>query len=223
MAPEVRTERLCAPAVSGVLHLPEASPREGMVLTHGAGGSKNSPLLTALAHELAGRGVAVLRCDLPFRQSRPQGPPRPGEAAKDREGLALAIETVRRRGCSQVFLGGQSYGGRQASMLAAEQPDIAAGLLLLSYPLHPPGKPAQLRTQHFASLRVPALFIEGTRDPFGTVEELAAAIQLIPSKTSMMRVEGLGHDLGFSRKKPALPDLPAKISAAFAALFLNSQ
>ncbi len=219
MAPEARTENIRGEGVSGVLHCTgETSPR-GLVLTHGAGGNRDSALLVALAREFAAHGFAVLRCDLPFRQSRPHGPPRPGEATRDREGLAIALEVLRRHGCSQRVVGGQSYGGRQASMLVADHPELAAGLLLLSYPLHPPGKPAQLRTQHFPQLRVPALFVEGTRDPFGTVEELSAAVQLIPAQTSILKLEGVGHDLGFGRKRPAIPDLPARVLAAATAIF----
>ena len=78
-------------------------------------------------------------------------------------------------------------------MVAAEDPSVADGLLLLSYPLHPPGKPGQLRTEHFGSLRAPALFVHGTRDPFGTVDELREAIKLIPAAARLQVVEGAGH------------------------------
>jgi len=78
-------------------------------------------------------------------------------------------------------------------MVAAEDSSLAAGLLLLSYPLHPPGKPAQLRTGHFPSLRTPALFVHGTRDPFGSVDELREAIKLIPAAARLQVVEGAGH------------------------------
>jgi predicted alpha/beta-hydrolase family hydrolase len=89
-------------------------------------------------------------------------------------------------------------------MLCAGEPDLVAGLLLLSYPLHPPRKPAQLRVQHLPELRVPALFVHGTRDPFGSIEEMEAALKLIPAKTELLKVEGAGHDLGFTAK--SLPD-----------------
>ena len=92
-----------------------------------------------------------------------------------------------------MILAGQSYGGRQSSMVAAQSSEIAEGLLLLSYPLHPPGKPTQPRTGHFPSLRVPAFFVHGTRDPFGSIEELQEAIKLIPAKTALKVVEGAGH------------------------------
>ena len=80
-------------------------------------------------------------------------------------------------------------------MLLAEAPELAVGLLLLSYPLHPPKKPAQLRTAHFGRLRTPALFVRGTKDEFGTAEEMKAAIALIPAKTEIEMIEGAGHDL----------------------------
>ena len=78
--------------------------------------------------------------------------------------------------------------------------DLAAGLLLLSYPLHPPRKPEQLRVQHLPGLQVPALFVHGTRDPFGSVEEMEAALKMIPAKTQLLVVDGAGHDLGFKGK-----------------------
>src|SRR3954469_9097512 len=131
------------PAVRGFLHRPAEPFRDGLVLTHGAGGNCNAPLLVALAEKFADSGWAVLRCDLPFRQLRPTGPPR-GNGSEDRDGLRRAVEALRKLVAGRVFLGGQSYGGRQATMLAAAEPGLADGLLLLSYPLHPPGKPAQL-------------------------------------------------------------------------------
>src|SRR5258708_7315718 len=95
----------------------------------------------------------------------------------------------------QVFLGGHSYGGRQASMLVSEEPQLADGLLLLSYPLHPPRKPNQLRTSHFPKLTTPTFFVHGTRDPFGTTAEMNSALELIPGSHAMFEVDGAGHDL----------------------------
>jgi predicted alpha/beta-hydrolase family hydrolase len=119
---------------------------------------------------------------------------------------------------TQVFLGGHSYGGRQATMLCAAEPELVSGLLLLSYPLHPPRKPEQLRVQHLPNLRAPSLFVHGTRDPFGSVEEITKALQLIPAKTELMKVEGAGHDLGF-KGRAQVPALPAVILARFAGMF----
>jgi hypothetical protein len=172
-----------------------------MVLSHGAGSNCQAPLLVALAETFAEAGYMVLRIDLPYRQDRPYGPPGPGDAKRDRAGLKNAIAAIKNLAAGPVFLGGHSYGGRQSSMLCAEQPentaDVVTGLLLLSYPLHPPRKPEQLRTQHFFSLRTPTLFVQGTRDPFGSVAEIEQALKLIPAKTKLLTVDGAGHDLGF--------------------------
>src|SRR6185312_1287718 len=104
----------------------------------------------------------------------------------------------------RAFLGGSSYGGRQASMLAASEPGLVEGLLLLSYPLHSPGKPAQQRTQHLPNLKTPVLFISGTKDAFGTVEELQDAIKLIPARTKLISIEGAAHGLSESKRQTAV-------------------
>jgi predicted alpha/beta-hydrolase family hydrolase len=153
-------------------------------------------LVRAVAEAFADGGFHVLRCDLPYRQLRPSGPPFPGAAARDREGLRQAAEALREITPEYVILGGHSYGGRQATLLAAETPGIADALLLLSYPLHPPRKPEQLRTQHFPRLRTPALFIHGTRDPFGSIEEMSSALTAIPARHQLVPVERAGHELG---------------------------
>jgi uncharacterized protein len=181
--------------VSGFLHPPSGAGGQGLVLTHGAGGNCRAPLLVAAAEAFSAAGLAVLRCDLPFRQRRPSGPPSPAGAAADRAGLREAVIALRDVAPGAICLGGQSYGGRQATLLAADELDLVSALLLFSYPLHPPGKPDRLRTEHFPQLRVPALFVQGTADPFGSIAELSAAIPLIPAATRLLPVEGAGHDL----------------------------
>ena len=187
------------PKVRGYLHLPDTPNNDGLVLTHGAGSNAQAPLLIALAETFAAAGFTVLRCDLPYRQSRSFGPPGPGDAARDRAGLKNALAAMNRFS-ARLFLGGHSYGGRQSSMLAAEDPGMVAALLLLSYPLHPPRKPEQQRTQHLPDLRTRALFVSGTRDPFGSIAELEQALKMIPAKTRLLPIEGAGHDLGFKGK-----------------------
>jgi hypothetical protein len=181
--------------VRGFLHEPEHPNGNGLVITHGAGSNSDTTLLKAVADAFAGAGVTTLRFDLPFRQQRPKGPPFPAQAERDREGLRRAIEAMRELTGQRVFLGGHSYGGRQATMLAAEEPGVADALLLLSYPLHPPRKPQQLRTGHFGAIQTPALFVHGTRDTFGTIDEMRAALTLIPARTDLAEVEGAGHSL----------------------------
>lgn len=202
------------PQVRGFIHRPAASAVDGLVLTHGAGSNSRAPLLLALAEAFAASGTTVLRCDLPYRQSRPYGPPRPGDAARDREGLKNAVTALRKLVSGRIFLGGHSYGGRQATMLCADQPGVAEGLLLLSYPLHPPRKPDQLRIQHLPQLQTPALFVQGTSDPFGSPQEIGSALSLIRAKTRLLLVEGAGHDLGF-KGKARQDELPALVLAEF--------
>jgi uncharacterized protein len=204
--------------VRGFLHSPEAPPGPGLVLAHGAGGNSNAPLLIALAEAFAAGGFSVLRCDLPFRQNRSFGPPRPGDAERDREGLRSAVAAMRKLGCERIVLGGHSYGGRQATMLCAQDRDLADGMLLFSYPLHPPGKPEQLRVKHLPDLQTGSLFVHGTRDPFGSIEEMESALRMIPSATRLLVVEGAGHDLGFKGKSKR-QGLVEEVVAAFGEFF----
>jgi hypothetical protein len=209
---EARITAIDTASVRGFLHAPspdnsKAASGSGLVLTHGAGSDCTAPLLLAVAAHFSAAGIAVLRCDLAFRRKRPKGPPSPATAAADRAGLRDAVAVLRERVAGNIYLGGHSYGGRQSSMLAAETPDVAAALLLLSYPLHPPNKPAQLRTQHFPQLHVPAVFVSGTKDGFGTIAEIEAAIEAIPAATRLIAIDGAGHDLKRGRFDLAmLPD-----------------
>jgi predicted alpha/beta-hydrolase family hydrolase len=228
------------PKVRGYFHLPDAPNNDGLVLTHGAGSNAQAPLLIALAETFSAAGFTVLRCDLPYRQTRSFGPPGPGDAARDRAGLKNALAALVKEGGAprlaasarrgnlgpsqpgKIFLGGHSYGGRQSSMLCAElsqsEPDLIAGLLLLSYPLHPPRKPEQQRTQHLPDLRTPTLFVHGTRDPFGSIAEIEQALKMIPAKTKLLTVEGAGHDLGF-KGKAKQEELPRLIFSEFTNFF----
>lgn len=180
--------------VRGVLHTPAGESCGAMVLAHGAGSNANAPILINACRYFCQAGHLCLRIDLPFRQMRPSGAPFPAVAAKDREGLREAVQAVRQLGAKHVILGGHSYGGRQATMLAAEDPSVADRLLLLSYPLHPPQKPEQLRTAHLPQLRVPCVFVHGVRDPFGTIKEMRAALALVPAPTCLIETAG-AHDL----------------------------
>jgi uncharacterized protein len=193
--------------VRGYLHVPADSSGDGLILTHSAGSDCESPLLVALATSFCEAGLTVLRCDLPFRELRPHGPPPRGSAGRDQQGLRSAIEIMRKRVPGRVVLGGHSYGGRQASMLAASEPELADALLLLSYPLHPPKRSTDLRTAHFGSLRTTALFVHGTRDGFGATDEMAAALKLIPARTQLLPIEGAGHELMTARNRASLPQL----------------
>jgi len=218
--PGVFTDVAVDPFVRGRLHRPSKANGDALLLTHGAGANCNAPILVALADAFCEAGFLVLRCDLPYRQDRLYGPPGPGDAKRDRTGLKNAVAAVKGMAGGRVFLGGHSYGGRQASMLCSEEPDLVSGLLLLSYPLHPPRKPEQMRTQHLFNLRTPVLFVHGARDPFGSIAEMQQAIKLIPAetKTKLLTVEGAGHDLGF-KCRAKKEELPASVVKEFQILF----
>ncbi len=186
-------------SIRGSLHSPAGPAIAGLVLTHGAGSNSQSPLLVALANAFCDFGLLVLRCDLPFRQKRPFGPPSPANAAEDRAGLRDAALAMRELFTGPVYLGGHSYGGRQASMLAAEEAKLADALLLLSYPLHPPTRPDQLRTAHWSALQTPSFFVHGTKDPFGSVTEVQSALPLIAAPAQLVTIEGAGHELARAR------------------------
>ena len=206
------------PHVLGFLHSPETPNGDGLVLSHGAGSSATAPLLVALAETFSTNGFTVLRCDLPYRQSRSFGPPGPGDSARDRAGLKNALAALKKMVSGRLFLGGHSYGGRQSSMLCADlaekEPDLVAALLLLSYPLHPPRKPEQQRTQHLPDLRTSTLFVQGTRDPFASIAEMERALKMIPAKTKLLVVEGAGHDLGF-KGRAKQEELPRRVVSEF--------
>ena len=206
-----RDDSVAGATVQGFLHRAKGHAADGLVLTHGAGANCRSALLTAVAEAFCDAGVTVLRCDLPFRQARPTGPPI-RSAERDQAGLRAAAAALRRETGGRIFLGGHSYGGRQASMLAASEPEVAEALLLLAYPLHPPEKPEAMRTAHFPSLRMPALFVSGERDGFGTRAELVTALGMIPARTELMMVAGAGHEVMTAKNRA---ELPAKVVQGF--------
>lgn len=188
-------ETFVGEGVRGWLDRPEAPNGRALALAHGAGSDSRAPVLVRLAAALAQAGWVVLRYDLPFRQQRAKGPPFPAMAARDREGVVRAVEALRGLGSEHVFAGGHSYGGRQTAMAAAEGRVLAEGLVLLSYPLHPPQRPEQKRTAFFGEWRTPALFIHGSADPFGNVAEMREALALIPAPVELAVIDGAGHDL----------------------------
>lgn len=206
--------------VVGDVHRPAGDPVAGLALTHGAGGNRDARLLQRAAAEFADAGFLVLRYDLPFRQRRQKGPPSPSTADRDREGIAAAADAVRELVAGQdvpVILAGHSYGGRQSSMLAAERPDVCDGLLLFSYPLHPPGKPEKARTAHLPDLRCPVVFVHGTRDPFGSPDEMRAALEAVTAPCTLVLVDGKGHDLAPDRSAA----VPLAVDAATTAFGLR--
>ncbi|MEI9813576.1 MAG: alpha/beta family hydrolase [Acidobacteriota bacterium] len=189
-------ERIEAPGIRGWLHRPAGAPVAALGITHGAGSNCDSPLLLSVAEAFAENGFVALRYNLPYRQQRPSGPPVGNAGPRDRDGIREVSKFLREQTPGvPLYLSGHSYGGRQTTMLAAEDASVADALLLLSYPLHPPGQPEKPRTDHFPGLRVPSLFVHGSRDEFGEAAELEEATQLLPARHALQVVEGAPHGL----------------------------
>jgi predicted alpha/beta-hydrolase family hydrolase len=180
--------------ITGVAHRPEGPASGVVVLTHGAGGSRESPLLQQVCDEWARRGWLAVRYNLPYRRRRPTGPPS-GSAATDRAGIVEAITVCRDLADGPLIAGGHSYGGRQTSMVVAAGEAVVDVLTLFSYPVHPPGKPERPRTEHLPGIAVPTVFTHGTSDPFGTPGEVRDAAAMIAAPTDVVEIAGARHDL----------------------------
>lgn len=167
----------------------------GVVLFPGAGSSADHPSLVAIEEALA--PIPVLRADFPYRRA--------GRRAPDRAPVLLACVRDEVRAfaktlgvpTSRLVIGGRSMGGRMCSMVAADTDDPlkVAGLILVSYPLHPPAKPEKLRTEHLPGITVPTLCISGTKDTFGTPAELRRHFRRVKGDVTWSLIEKKGHDL----------------------------
>ncbi len=165
-----------------------------MLLTPGAGADRDHATLVALDRALSDAGFGVERMDFPYRVAGRKAPDRPEVLVKAIEEGARALADRLGVPTRSLALGGRSMGGRMCSMAVAGGLPCAA-LLLVSYPLHPPGRPERMRTDHFPMLEVPCLFLSGTRDAFGTSEELEAATATIPGPVTHTWIEGGDHGL----------------------------
>lgn len=172
--------------------------RTAILLTPGAGADRNQSALVAIDSAATEAGAEVTRMDFPYRKAGRRAPDRPPVLVG---AIQEAASELRAR-AERLVLGGRSMGGRMCSMAVAE--GLAAeALVLISYPLHPPGKPDKLRTEHFPKLTLPCLFISGTRDAFGTPEELESAVSAIPGPVTLEWVEGKDHAMRGSDTKVA--------------------
>jgi len=163
-----------------------------LLLTPGAGADRDHHTLVALEEAL--EPLPVARVDFPYRKEGRRAPDRAPKLIACVVEEAGALAESRSIDPASIVLGGRSMGGRMCSMAVAEGLP-AAGLVLISYPLHPPGKPGKLRTEHLPDLRVPCLFVSGTKDPFGTPDEIEAATATIPGAVTHVWIENGRHDL----------------------------
>jgi predicted alpha/beta-hydrolase family hydrolase len=178
------------------LHYPAPVPHRAgitLILAHGAGANQASPFMVSFAEALAARGIDTVTFNFAYSE---QGRRLPDRTSKLEACWRAVIETVRGRSRSragELAVGGKSMGGRIASQVAASGVDHLSGLVFLGYPLHPPGRPERLRAAHLSAVRAPMLFIQGSRDPFGTPEELRAAIGGLQPLAELYVVEGGDH------------------------------
>lgn len=163
-----------------------------LLLAPGAGSGRDHPTLVAIEHAVA--PLPTARIDFPYRRHGRRAPDRAPTLVACLVAEATALAERSGVGPAAVVLGGRSMGGRMCSMAVAEGLP-AAGLVLLSYPLHPPGRPDKLRTAHLPAIDVPCLFVGGTRDPFATPAELEAATTAVPGPVTHVWIDGAGHEV----------------------------
>jgi uncharacterized protein len=169
---------------------PSDSAKAAIVVAHGAGAGQMSPFLVQTAQGLATRGVSAATFDFAYMAARKRAPdPPPVLEARWREAIEAALKTF---SGLPLFIGGKSMGGRIASQVAAQGAPEIHGLVFLGYPLHPPGKPHQRRDAHLPRIKQPMLFVQGTRDAFGTADEIRELLPRLPS-ASLHAIQGGDH------------------------------
>jgi predicted alpha/beta-hydrolase family hydrolase len=166
----------------------------GLVLAPGASAGRDQPALVAIDEAVSVSGIGVERIDFPYRLAGRRAPDKPQVLIATVVQAAETLATTQRVAPRRIALGGRSMGGRMCSMAVADGL-TAAALVLVSYPLHPPGKPDRLRTEHFPALEVPCLFVSGTRDAFGSPEELEGATAAISGAVTHVWIDGGDHGL----------------------------
>jgi predicted alpha/beta-hydrolase family hydrolase len=170
---------------------PKRGADRAVLLAHGAGADMNAATLTTVADALAAAKVPSLRFNFPYKAAGRRSPDRPPVLEAAVREAAAELVRVAKLPHERIVFGGRSMGGRIGSIVAAD--DGALGLVLLGYPLHPPGRATQLRVEHFPRLRMPALFISGTRDAFGTPDELRRETKTIRGRVSFHWIETGDH------------------------------
>jgi predicted alpha/beta-hydrolase family hydrolase len=170
---------------------PKRGADRAVLLAHGAGADMNAATLTTVADALAAAKVPSLRFNFPYKAAGRRSPDRPPVLEAAVREAAAELARVSKVPAKRIVFGGRSMGGRIGSIVAAD--DGALGLVLLGYPLHPPGRATQLRVEHFPRLRMPALFVSGTRDAFGTPDELRRETKKIRGRVSFHWIETGDH------------------------------
>ena len=194
----------------------EGAARALFVFAHGAGAGQHHPFMAGVSKALAARGIDVVTFDFPYKRLQKSAPDRPPVLEQSfREVVAAARRWSQ---ADRLFIGGKSMGGRIATHLAAQGLESLSGVVCLGYPLHPPGKPQQLRVAHLPSIAVPVLVIQGERDTFGTPDELRPHLEAMPAEVHLHVIPRGDHSLTV-RSRPAAETYIelAEIAASFIA------
>lgn len=194
----------------------EGEPRALFVFAHGAGAGQHHPFMAGVARAIAAHGIDVVTFDFPYKRLQKAAPDRPPVLE---QAFREAVEAA--RGWSQasrLFIGGKSMGGRIATHLAAQGLESLSGVVCLGYPLHPPGKPDQLRVAHLAAIAAPLLIVQGERDAFGTPEEIRPHLEAMKANVRLHVIDRADHSLSVRGRAPAETYATlAAVAAAFMA------
>jgi hypothetical protein len=183
-------------ATTTATHYEPATPVGAwLVLAHGAGAGQRHPFMVSISKALAGRGVDVVTFNFPYMEQKRRAPDRAPVLEDCFRVVIAAVGDQRSLNNRGLFIGGKSMGGRMATHLAAQGMDALHGVIALGYPLHPPGKPEQMRTAHLPAITAPVLIVQGERDAFGTPAELAPAIKSMRADVTLHVVPGGDHSL----------------------------
>jgi uncharacterized protein len=177
----------------------DGKPDALLVLAHGAGAGQQHPFMTAVAKGFAARGVDVVTFDFPYMRERRKIPDKAPVLEKSFEDVVAVARNW--SSAARFFIGGKSMGGRMATHLGAAHLDDLAGIIVFGYPLHPPGKPEQLRVQHLPSIEAPVLIVQGERDAFGSPQELKPAIDTMTAKVTLHTVAKGDHSLAVAGRR----------------------
>lgn len=196
----------------------DETPRALFVFAHGAGAGQHHPFMAGVSRGLAARGVDVVTFDFPYKRLQKSAPDRPPVLEQSFRDVVAAGRKWSK--AERLFIGGKSMGGRIATHLAAQGLESLSGVVCFGYPLHPPGKPQQLRIEHLPSITVPVLVIQGERDSFGTPDELRPHLEAMNAEARLHVIPRGDHSLGARGRTPAETQSElAEIAAAFIASF----
>jgi len=202
MPTQLRVELSSNQSVTALLYAAGRQDRAGitLILGHGAGAGQTSNFMVEFADALAARGIDIVTFNFLYTERGRRLPDPTGRLERCYREVIEAVLNLLELKENRLAIGGKSMGGRIASQVAAADAGPVAGLVFLGYPLHPPGRPDRLRAEHLSRIKAPMLFVQGSRDAFGTPDELRPIIDRLPARADLHVVEGGDHSFKVPRK-----------------------